>query len=74
MTSSPMSACSTAAAATALRRARNIGYVSGGGKEGEGRAKSLHSNQIFLARHDHIRLTFLTFQLFEVYRSKLQQY
>eukprot|EP00804_Cyclotella_cryptica_P012302 CCRYP_019997-RB/>CCRYP_019997-RB protein AED:0.07 eAED:0.07 QI:234/0.93/0.94/1/0.87/0.82/17/67/1724 len=35
VTSSPMSACSTAAAATALRRARNIGHISGGGKEGE---------------------------------------
>lgn len=32
-----MSAISTAAAATALRRARNITSVSGGGKEGEGK-------------------------------------
>jgi len=34
--SSPMSACPTAAAATALRRALNVTNVSGGGKEGEG--------------------------------------
>lgn len=31
-----MSAISTAAAATAIRRAKNIVNVSGGGKEGEG--------------------------------------
>ena len=33
--SSPMSACSVAAAAAALRRAKHVGTVSGGGKEGE---------------------------------------
>lgn len=38
VTSSPMSAISTAAASTAIRRARNITNLSGGGKEGEGEA------------------------------------
>jgi hypothetical protein len=43
--SSPMSACSVAAAASTLRRAGNVGHVSGGGKEGEG---ELAFNEIIL--------------------------
>lgn len=52
-TTSPMSAVSTAAAATAIRRSRNVVNVSGGGKEGEGK----QMNDVFIHYSVQIILT-----------------